>query len=131
MKGIRRVQLEVIKARRHVRWFSWVALITSWSVSGCGPTIDPSFDSPEPAARNAAIVRAAGQEDQKAVGDLVRMLESDDPATRLLAIVTLERLTGERFGYEHGASEVEREKSIDLWEAYLQKSKELVGTNEP
>lgn len=59
------------------------------------------------------------------------MLESDDPATRLLAIITLERLTGERFGYEHGASEVEREKAIDSWEAYLMKSKELEGVQQP
>jgi len=103
----------------------------AWGASGCGPTIYPSFDSPEPAARNAAIVRAAGDQDQKAVADLVRMLESDDPATRLLAIVTLEGLTGERFGYEHGASELERRKSIEKWEAYLKKTKELEGIQQP
>jgi HEAT repeat protein len=84
-------------------------------VPACGPTIHPSFDSPEPAARNAAIVRAADQGDRSAIPDLVRMLDSDDPATRLLAIRTLERLEGTTLGYDHAASIPDRDQAIARW----------------
>ncbi len=84
----------------------------------CGPTIRPSFDSPEPAARNAAIVAAARSGDRRAVPDLVRMLDSDDPATRLLAIRTLERLTGQTFGYDHAAERRDREPAVRRWREF-------------
>lgn len=126
-----RVRWRVSNAGWHIWRFICSASMIAWGATGCGPTINPSFDSPEPAARNAAIVRAAGSQDKSAVSDLVRMLDSDDPATRLLAIVTLEGLTGERFGYEHGASEVERNESIEKWEAYLKKTNELEGIQQP
>jgi HEAT repeat protein len=88
------------------------------AVPGCGPTIVPSFDSPEPAARNSAIVRAGSARDPAAVPDLVRMLDSDDPATRFLAIKALYRITGERLGYEAVASEPERLIAIERWRAF-------------
>ncbi len=91
-----------------------VALLAS-----CGPTIRPDFNSAEPAARNSAIVRAASEKDTAAVPDLVRMLDSDDPATRLLAIQALEVITGDRFGYDHAASPADRERAIQKWEQYV------------
>ena len=95
------------------------AMITAlWLIAatGCaGPTIHPTFDSPEPAARNAAIVRAASERDQSAIPDLVRMLESDDPATRLLAISTLERLTGETHGYRASDRHSDRRAAVARW----------------
>jgi hypothetical protein len=86
----------------------------------CGPAIHPSFDSPEPAARNAAIVTAAGTKDPSAIPQLVRMLDSDDPATRLLAIRTLESITGETFGYDHADDRDAREPSVSRWQQYAQ-----------
>ena len=88
-------------------------------VTACGPTITADFDSAEPAARNAAIVEAASKNDQAAVPDLVRMLDSDDPATRLLAINALEKITGERLGYEYTAPEHERAKAADRWQEWV------------
>jgi HEAT repeat protein len=88
-------------------------------VSACGPTIKADFDSPEPAARNAAIVQAAAGRDAAAVPNLVRMLDSDDPATRLLAIDALDRITGERLGYEHAAHEHEREPAVRRWQEWV------------
>ena len=84
-------------------------------LSACGPTIHPTFDSPEPAARNAAIVKAADTKDASAVPDLVRMLDSDDPATRLLAINALERITGDRLGFEYAAPEHVRLPAVARW----------------
>ncbi len=83
----------------------------------CGPTVRPSFDSPEPAARNAAIVNAAGTGDRSATPGLIRMLRSDDPCTRLLAIETLEQLHGTTMGYDCGAEDWRRAVAIRRWEA--------------
>ncbi|MFN6043378.1 MAG: hypothetical protein ACK46V_15885, partial [Phycisphaerae bacterium] len=44
--------------------------VLSCPLTGCGPVVTPSFDSPEPAARNAAIVRAAETRDQGSVDEL-------------------------------------------------------------
>lgn len=90
----------------------------SLSLPACGPTIVPSFDSPEPAARNSAIVRAGANKDQEAIPDLVRMLDSDDPATRFLAISALDRITGERFGYEASQDEARRVAAVQRWRSY-------------
>jgi HEAT repeat protein len=99
-----------------VRWCVLILL----TLSSCGPTIRPDFNSPEPAARNQAIIKAAEHSDQSAVPDLVRMLDSDDPATRLLAINALERITGDRRGYDPAAPESERRKATDNWQRYVE-----------
>ena len=88
-------------------------------LASCGPTIHADFDSAEPAARNAAIVNAAKTLDRDAVPDLVRMLDSDDPATRLLAIDTLDRITGERLGYEFQGTHREREAAVQRWVVWV------------
>lgn len=90
----------------------WVTLLAS-----CGPTIRPDFNSPEPAARNDAIVNAAATKDRAAVPDLVRMLESDDPATRCLAINALDAIVGERLGYDGADDEMTRKAAIARWKA--------------
>ena len=84
----------------------------------CGPTPPRTFDSPEPAARIDAIVDAAATEDKASVPGLVRMLESDDPATRLVAIRTLERMTGTTLGYDHAANQMDRDEAVVRWDVY-------------
>ena len=86
---------------------------------GCGTTIRPDFDSPEPAARNAAIVNAAAREDRTAIPHLVRMLESDDPATRSLAISALERLTGQTHGFEAWETPLRRDEAVARWRSAI------------
>jgi hypothetical protein len=107
---------------RSVRGVHSILVLPLLAGAGCGPTIRADFDSPEPAARNAAIVQAAGRRDRSAVADLVRMLDSDDPATRLLAINALERITGERLGYEYAAPEGERLAAIERWARHVGES---------
>jgi hypothetical protein len=87
-------------------------------LAGCGPVVTPSFDSPEPAARNAAIVRAAETRDQGSVDELIAMLASDDPATRVLAIRTLERITGQTNDYDPHADELSRSAAVRRWHAW-------------
>jgi hypothetical protein len=43
------------------------------------------------------------------------MLDSDDPATRLLAINALERITGDRLGFDYAAPEAQRQAAISRW----------------
>jgi hypothetical protein len=87
--------------------------------AACMPTAKPSFDSAEPAARNAAIVQAARTGDRATIPNLVRMLASDDPATRVLAIRTLEQLTGTTNGFDATASDQVRAAGIQAWEGWL------------
>ena len=86
---------------------------------GCGPGTIPSFHADNPAARNAAIVDAAATGDTSSVPQLVRMLESSEPSTRLLAIETLERLTGETLGYDYAAAPAERRAAVGRWREYV------------
>jgi HEAT repeat protein len=85
------------------------------ALPSCGPSIRPDFNSAEPAARNAAIIEAARANDQSRIPDLIRMLRSDDPATRLLASETLETMTGQTMGYDPEGPEHERQVAIDRW----------------
>ncbi|MFO0832836.1 MAG: hypothetical protein U0637_13470 [Phycisphaerales bacterium] len=91
-----------------------IALVC-FAPAACAQKITPSYESPEPGARNAAIVSTAARGDMRDIPQLVRMLDSDDPTTRVLAIRTLERLTGQTFGYDPHAEAFEREASIERW----------------
>lgn len=81
---------------------------------GCVP-IPKGFDSPEPAARIEAAVDAAATGEKGAIPDLIALLDSDDPATRLVAIGSLERLTGQTLGYHYAAPERERDAAVERW----------------
>jgi hypothetical protein len=88
---------------------------------GCGPP-PISLDSPHSYSRIRAIQRAAEENDTASIPKLIGLLESDDPAVRMLSIRTLEHMTGQTLGYDHAAPEAEREQAVDQWEDwYLQK----------
>ena len=91
-------------------------LMVIGSLVSCGqPSTSGGFDSPMPAARLHALGEAARTGDRSDIKRIVELLDSDDAAVRLLAISTLERLTGETFGYRHYDSRWEREDSIQRW----------------
>ena len=73
------------------------------------------FDSPNPGAKLDAITDAAATEDRTHVKDLIECLDSDDPAVRMVSILTLERLTGETLGYDFAANESQREPAVRAW----------------
>ncbi len=98
------------------------AALSVLAMAACASPPRESFDSPDPAARRAAIVRAAAEEDTTKVPDLVRMLDSDDPAVRLLAIGTLQRLTGETLGYDYAAPARDRDEAVQRWVSYAERS---------
>mgnify|MGYP001797416928 CR=1 FL=1 len=91
-----------------------VAVLLAVAV-GCRPGKVAGFDSPQPAARVDAILDAARSGDRSAIPDLIVMLDSDDPRTRLLASQTLEDMTGQTLGYEQNAPEFERSEAVGRW----------------
>lgn len=101
------------------KWACGVALAACAGLVGCTAVPKPDFASPEPGARNAAIVDAAATGDHGARVQLVQMLDSDDPATRLLAISTLQRLTNQTFGYDYAQPEVKRRPAVERWAAWV------------
>ncbi|MBZ0172095.1 MAG: HEAT repeat domain-containing protein, partial [Phycisphaerales bacterium] len=79
-----------------------------FTLVGCIPPVPGGFDSPDPTMRLAAIAEAGRAGDTGAVPDLIEQLESTDPGARLLAIRSLERITGRTHGYDHAAPWWER-----------------------
>lgn len=88
------------------------------AVTGCSlPAGETSIRSDDPLGRAEALAAAVRGGDRSAVPDVIGLLHSEDPAVRMLAIASLEELTGERYGYEVNAPEQAREASIERWRA--------------
>jgi hypothetical protein len=66
-----------------------------------------------------AIKSAAETRDISAAPEMVKDLESDDPAVRFYAIEGLERLTGETFGYVYYDDELRRREAVMRWKRWL------------
>ena len=82
----------------------------------CGAsTTAGGFDAASPAARSKAIQTAAIAMDFSAISRIVEQLDSDDPVIRMLAIASLQRLTGETYGYKHYHPAYVRHEAIAKW----------------
>jgi hypothetical protein len=94
-------------------------LLWGWAglVSCAPPAERGGFDSPHPAADLFAS-RAAASDPAMAgrnIPSLIELLESDDPAVRMVAIMALEELTGTSLGYRHFDPPWMREQYVDRW----------------
>lgn len=58
---------------------------------------------------------AVEKKDLDAACQMVKDLESDDPAVRFYAIEALYRLTGERFGYDYYLDAEQRQPAMQRW----------------
>jgi HEAT repeat protein len=84
-----------------------------WS---CGPAAsEGGFDSANSSAKLYAIEQAVRDGDRSAIRRIVEQLDSDDPAVRFIAIATLQRLTGETYGYRDFDPEPVRREAIQRW----------------
>jgi len=92
------------------------------------PATRGGFDSDNPSAKIYAIERAAHANDTSAIRDIIPELGSDDPAVRLVAIETLERMTGQTYGYHHYDPPLERRAAIARWVSALEKGEIPVRT---
>lgn len=97
---------------------SWTMLIIALPLL-CGRCAPPAstggFHSPDPASKLYAIRNAGESGDPQYIPELVEQLDDDDPAVRLFAINALERITGQRLGYNPYADEGGRRDAIEAW----------------
>ncbi|GAB4551366.1 MAG: hypothetical protein Tsb0013_13460 [Phycisphaerales bacterium] len=90
-------------------------ILTLVPLASCSqPALRASYDSDLPSERALAAARA--HEDER-VSDrtLVRLLDSSDPAVRLLAIRALEQRTGETLGYHYADPPEIRSSAVEAW----------------
>ncbi|MDX9912332.1 MAG: hypothetical protein RBS39_10930 [Phycisphaerales bacterium] len=92
---------------------AWGAAIAA--SAGCSHSEGTGFESLSPRERAVAAVRAGDARDASAIDDLIRMLDSDDPAERFAAIDALESITGETLGYNPSARASERDAAVVRW----------------
>jgi len=93
------------------------AVVACMSAPGCGRARS-DFGSDLPEANLEALTDPAKM-DPRTIPDRIRLLDSDDPAVRLFAIRSLERLTGQTLGYDHAAPKPERSRAVDRWVEWL------------
>lgn len=73
-------------------------------------------------------VRQAGeQKDWSAVPLIVDRLEDEDEGVRFYAILALERITGERFGYDYSKPGSERAESVQRWRQFVRRGEHMTA----
>jgi hypothetical protein len=105
-------------------------IVGAGGVGGCAsPDKAVGFDEPDPHARLRAVQRAAASGDRSSIPALINLLSSDDAAERMLAIRSLESMTGQTLGYDHAAPPEARREAAGRWAAwYAQQQKPGGGT---
>jgi hypothetical protein len=89
-------------------------------IASCAPRMsEASFDSPDPGSRIYAIANSSALVDKEALPELVRSLDSDDPAERMFAFLELRRRTGEDLGYSPYDDTASRRYAVDTWMIWL------------
>lgn len=89
------------------------------ALPSCGQTIQPDLNSPHPQARIQAIIRAGESGDSTAIPILVDLLDDEDHAVCLYAILALEKITGTRRGYDYAEPPWRRARSVRRWRTWL------------
>ena len=105
----------------HFRKLAALALVV-FPGGGCFSRDPISLTSNHAPQKIPAIVGAAQHGDREAIPQLVRDLDSDDPAVRFYAIEGLERLTGETFGYVYYQDATERRPAVMRWRKWLEEN---------
>ena len=75
--------------------------------------------NPDPSVKIPAIEKAVREKNRSVVPQLIKDLESDDPAVRFYANHALQKLTGENFGFRYFGSDHEREAAAEKWRQWL------------
>lgn len=88
-------------------------------LGGCAPGHPglSEIQSPDAGRRILAIKAAGEARDRQAVPLLVDRLEDEDSAVRMYAILALERIVGDRFGYDYGRP-AESRVAVERWRQY-------------
>ena len=89
------------------------------AAAGCvhprGPVV---VTDPDPSVKIPATAKAVRTHDLSAVPQLIKDLQSDDPAVRLYAAHALEQLTGQNMGYRYYAPDDDRVAAVARWQQW-------------
>ncbi|MGH7215506.1 MAG: HEAT repeat domain-containing protein [Tepidisphaeraceae bacterium] len=95
-------------------------MLAAGASAGCSGAPGPrTVINPDPSVKIPAIKQAVREKDRDAVRQLVKDLESDDPAVRFYAIEGLQRLTRQDFGYVFYQGEDARKPALKRWRQWV------------
>jgi hypothetical protein len=101
-----------------------VGIALSLLLVGAGGCAEPSGPrtvyNRDLSVKAPAIKRAVARSDLTVAAELVKNLDSDDPAVRFYAVEGLRRLTGEDFGYLFYQEKEQRRPAVERWRRWLQ-----------
>jgi len=98
---------------------STLSLVLLLTLGGCFAPNKPSLTSDDPSLKIPAIRQSALAHDEGAIKQLVKDLDSDDPAVRFYAIHGLSEITGNTFDYRYYDDEIERKPALKRWQEWL------------
>jgi hypothetical protein len=97
-----------------------LVVVGGGGVSGCAAPSGPrTVYNPDLDVKAPAIKRAVARRDLSVAAELVKSLDSDDPAVRFYAVQGLRRLTGEDFGYQFYQDKEQRRPAVQRWRRWL------------
>ena len=106
------------------RWITALVVFAAvWWPGGCAPTGDDLYSRiahEDPSICIEAIVLAGRQADRGAIPALIGRLDDDQAEVRMFAIVSLEKITGQRLGYHYYEPSRLRRQGIERWRGWLQ-----------
>jgi hypothetical protein len=89
-------------------------------ITACSPPRDPiSVKSSDPTLKIPAIKQDVRERNTTDVAQMVKDLDSDDPAVRFYSIEGLRRLTGDTFGYHYYDDDAQRRPAVMRWEEWM------------
>jgi hypothetical protein len=119
MKPIRTILTNVLVLMTRQGLFRAALLAAAGMTCACTAPVTRNIADSDPSAKIPAIKASVEGKDFAAVGQLVKDLESDDPAVRFYAINGLQRLAKENFGYQYFGEEETRRVAVMKWKAWL------------
>ncbi|MGC9454491.1 MAG: HEAT repeat domain-containing protein [Phycisphaerae bacterium] len=107
------------------------ALAAVFAMPGCdspGGNLYQRLQHEDPSVRIEAMRQAAEAKDMAAAPYIVEQLNDSDADVRMFAIISLEKITGRRLGYQHYAPAAQRDEAIERWRQWL---REHASTTQP
>lgn len=89
--------------------------------AACTRTRLANIHSADPGERIMAIRDAADAQNRLAVPLIVDRLEDEDEAVRFYAILALDKMTGQRLGYDYAKPLEARAQSVEQWRQYVRR----------
>jgi len=109
------------------RFVGWVVVMIALGLPSCtAPKEDAAVGHPDPSVKIRGYKKAARERDMAAARQMVKDLDSDDPAVRFYAIRGLNDLAGQDFGYRYYFDEVQRRESLGRWQDWLKQREATV-----